>query len=664
MTGFIAIADLAKVAGVSRRALQLACQRILGREADTWRGALLDVREVGGGRGGDGGRQLTIAIDSLPDDLKERLKALSPSPLVVAMPATASAVKRTMWRAILDRPLSFPAGSSERRAAIRDLASRPILDAGTGAMKQLSVRTLERRCAGYEREGMAALGRKQRSDTGRARVVISRAWDRAVSGASEAGKADVRDEVLCYIRAQHKNHEGAGNIAFKASLRLAQLTRERLGIDPPPAACSIPPAMIAAEYIYRRAAMRRLDAKAFADASPGVTRTRAGMRPMELVFGDVHHMDILLPEIDGLQRYAKAVSWLDRATNRMWMTLFVLPKGQGVRNEHVIASFIEMCMAWGLPERLYLDNGSEYAWADFIEDAIRLAAGGGRRFIVRATPHNARAKPIEGIFRVLEYCHFAKLPGWVGGDRMKAKTANVGRAPTPFTGDLATFRLAIDGALALYHAIPQKKALDGLSPIQTFNAAVEAGWTKTEVDPDAFATVFATEDLRTVRQGRISVAGRWWTCDALQSYLGNRVVALVPKFTGYARLPIKDERGRPIGIAHEDRAFDYLDTAGAVESGRRKQLRLVSARQLEARAPTIDPLAETIMLAPNLPKELPAPIGARLTASDEQKRIAARLRETPKDRRAREEAQAAREHEETHAIGARLRANLSKRQAP
>ncbi|MCC2102568.1 MAG: hypothetical protein KDJ20_00270 [Hyphomicrobiales bacterium] len=576
------------------------------------------------------------------------------------MPSTASAVKRTMWRAILDKPLSFPAGSSERRAAIRELASRPIADADTGRIRKLSIRTLERRCAGYDADGMAALGRKRRSDAGRNRVVISRAWDKAVTGASEAGKAEVREELLGYIRAQHKNHEGPGNIAYKAALRLAQFTRERLGIDPPPGTCAIPPGLIAAEYHFRRAAMRRLDAKAFADASPGVTRTRAGMRPMQLVFGDVHHMDILLPEFEGLQRYAKAVSWLDRATNRMWMTLFVLPKGQGIRNEHVIASFIEMCMAWGLPERLYLDNGSEYAWADFVEDAMRLASGGGRRFIVRAMPHNARAKPIEGIFRVLEYNHFAKLPGWVGGNRMKAKTANVGRAPTPFTGDLGTFRLAIDGALALYHAIPQRTALGGLSPVQTFNAAVEAGWTKTEVDPDAFATVFATEELRTVRQGRISVAGRWWTCDALQSYLGDSVVALVPKFNGYARLPIKDERGRLIGIADEDRAFGYLDTAGAAESGRRKRLRLVSARALEATAPTIDPLGETITLAPNLPRELPAPAGARLTASDEQKRIASGLRETPKERRAREDAEAKREHEQRTQLHEKLMANRTK----
>lgn len=659
MSKYLAIAALAELAGVSRQAVEKAVAAIFENRRATWRGSRLKVRTVHG-RGGRGGIQYEVAVNSLPEDLQDRLKGPSPSPLVVAMPTAAGAVKRTMWRAILDKPLSFPAGSSERRAAIRELASRPIVDAETGALRKLTVRTLERRCAGYDRDGMAALGRRQRSDAGRNRVVISRAWDKAVAGASDAGKADVREDLLGYIRAQHKNHEGAGSIAYKAALRLAQITRERLGINPPPEACAIPPKMIADEYQFRRAAMRRLDAKAFADASPGIIRTRKFMRPMQLVFGDVHHLDILLPEYPGMQRFAKAVSWLDTATNRMWMTVYVLPKGQGVRNEHVIASFIEMCMAWGLPERLYLDNGSEYAWASFIEDAMRLAAGGGRRFVVRATPHNARAKPIEGVFRTLEYHHFASLPGWIGGDRMQAKTANVGRAPTPFAGDLATFRKAIDASLAMYHVLPQSGGLAGLSPVQAFNRAVESGWTKTEVDPDAFATVFATEELRTVRQGRVSVGGRSWTCHELQAFLGDSVVALVPKFSGYDRLPIKDERGRLIGIAVEDRAFDYLDPAGATESNRRKRLRLVSARELDASAPTIDPLAERLQLAPMLPKELPAPAGARLTASDEQKRISAGVRETPKERRAREDAEAMRLHEQRTQLHEALMANRKK----
>ncbi len=644
--------QFARVAGFTPRAARKALE--LSLKGALWRGARLTVRTVKG-RGGRSGLQYEVAIDSLPDDLKDRFKAHFNSPAVVAMPSTQGAVKRSIYFALLAKPLSFPKGSKQRAQAIRQLAAQPILDPETASLKRFSVRTLHRLVAAYETHGAAALGRRRRSDTGRERTMISQAWDRAVASAPHDSKIAIRDEVLGYIRAQHKNHESSGNIAFKARLKLEELTR-KLGVTPPADACAIPRSMIAAESAFRRAAMHRLDAKAFADALPGVRRTRKGMRPCQVVFGDVHHLDILLPEVEGLQRYAKAICWLDQVTNRMWMTIVILPKGEGVRNEHVIASFIEMCMAWGLPETLYLDNGSEYRWADFIEDALKLAASSGRRFIVRATPHNARAKPIESAFKNLEYHHFSKLPGWIGGDRMKAKTANVGRAPTPFSGDHDTFRQALQAALALYHVKPQGKALGGKSPIEAFNDAVMAGWTKIEVDPAAFETVFATEQTREVRQGFISVEGRLWTCAELQSYLGSRVVVLIPKFSNWSRLPIKDERGRLMGFAHEDVPYGYLDPAGARESGRRKQLRIVAARKLDASVPTIDALAETLALAPTLPKELPAPIGARLTASDEQKRLAAGIKETTKQRRARERAENERETETMLELNARVAA--------
>ena len=60
--------------------------------------------------------------------------------------------------------------------------------------------------------------------------------------------------------------------------------------------------------------------------------------------------------------------------------------------------------AWGLPSALYLDNGSEYRWADFVDDAMKLIArvtftDDRDSRVVRARPYNAPAKAIEGIGR-------------------------------------------------------------------------------------------------------------------------------------------------------------------------------------------------------------------------------------------------------------------------
>jgi hypothetical protein len=511
----------------------------------------------------------------------------------------------------------------------------------------------------YEKHGLAGLTRAERADKGAARVVVTGRYDKEFRGKLDLNAVAAR--LLSYIRAQHKNHESLENIRFKAARFLAKITRE-LGFEPTPGVCEIPSHLVKAEGVYRQVGVFKRDRKAWQDRAPHVRRSREDMLPCEVVVGDVHPLDFLLPEVEGFQRYAKAICWLDVATNRILMTIYVLPKGKGITNAHVINSFIEMVGEWGLPTTLYLDNGSEYNWAPFIEDAMKLASLAGDKTIVRAKPYNARAKPIEGIFGVLETHHFAKLPGWQGGDRMKAKTANIGRAPDPFPGTFEQFFEAIHAAVALYHNRPQGKrtALAGRSPFEVYNQAIAAGWRKTHVEEDAFFAAFSVEKICAVRGGAIRHDGREWTCEGLQSYLGDRCIALIPKFERWDRLPVKDERGRPLGFAEPVRAYAYLDTEGAKASARAQKLRLVAVRELDASAPTIDPLKETLELAGELPKALPAPIGALVTASDDARAIAQGVKESPKAKREREEAESKHDADVMHKLMVKLKEAQSK----
>lgn len=105
----------------------------------------------------------------------------------------------------------------------------------------------------------------------------------------------------------------------------------------------------------------------------------------------------------------------------------------------------------------------------------RIAPWGERSSnIVRALPYNAAAKPIESIFKVLEQNHFRFNPGWIGGDRMRKKTENVGKEPPPFPSAVEDLRAALQAALDFYHATPSdpRSALKGLSPNAAFAQAV------------------------------------------------------------------------------------------------------------------------------------------------------------------------------------------------
>lgn len=645
---------IAELTGLTERAVRKAL-----RAGRLWKQSIV-TREITG-RGGKSGVHLEVRVDSLPLGLQERLKASSQP----AEPRTFK-TKGEASMSLLDRMFAeadrHKDGTVGQKDVFRKWAKRELLDfKGAGALRRYSAGTLSRYYKEYKKLGFVAVMRKTRSDNATVKAVVTTkfdAWAKPLGLELEPIEKRLRD----YIRAQHKNHEGESNIRFKAGRMLEKIARE-LGHEPPPGVCGVPLHIVKGESVYRRVGEFHKDRKRFEDDRPGIRRTIEGLEPMDVVIGDVHPLDFLLPEVEGFQRYAKAICWFDVATARLWMTVVFLPKGEGIRNEHVIASFMDMATDWGLPKKLYLDNGSEYGFADFIVDALKLTRADYLKALTRAKAYNARAKVIENRFAVLRH-YFAKLPGYVGGDRMKSKVANVGKAPVAYGGSHAQFREMNEvGVLSQYHNMPQRGALAGRSPLEVYNAAVAAGWHKTEVDEDAFFTAFSIEETRHVKQGRVSVGGRFWTCDALASYLGERVVVLIPKFEHWDRLPIKDERGRLLGFAEVDRKFGFLDEGGAKESGRRGALRLAAVRELDASAATIDAEAELMELAREAPKALPAPIGARVTASDERRAIAKGVKESPKAKREREDAARRREAEEQRALSAEFFEKIAARKA-
>ncbi|MGD9541274.1 hypothetical protein [Methylocystis sp.] len=396
------------------------------------------------------------------------------------------------------------------------------------------------------------------------------AWAR--EGGLENELESIAEALKIRIRGWHKAWESISAIRLDASRHLEKLARER-GFEPPNGVCDIPLHIVKAEMKYRRATKIKKDRKGFEDKSPAIRRTIEGLWPMDIVVGAVHPLDFFLPETEDYQRYAKAICWLDVATKRLWATIVFLPKGTGIRNAHVIASFMEMVAEWGLPRTLYLDNGQEYRFAEFIKDAITLNdrgmkvfAGGEQKAIRRARPYAARSKAIEGVFAQLRHL-FEKVQGYIGGDRMKKKVANVGKAPIPFPS-IELFPQVIAGILAQYHTKAQGKnsQLGGDSPIDAFNRAVDKGWQKTEVDPDAFATVFSEKRIVAITNGAITVKGRVFYFDGLVTYHdGDYITVRVPKYEQWARLPVEDMQGNLLGFAEEDQPFACFDPAGARE---------------------------------------------------------------------------------------------------
>lgn len=586
-----------------------------------WRGYALQVRCVQGP--GFSGKNYVVATSCLPPHIQERSKA-SQSPVESRSKPVAgsdAARERTWWLHVLGPALEHPKGSAERKAALDAIAAVKHLD-WHGRRISLSLRTLQRRLARMEGEGsIAPLARNGRSDKGEKRVFLSRAWDGAVPF-DDATKAKLAENLRQHIRGLTKEGMRGKNLRFFAGKYLREMTVAN-GFRPNDAAvltraCKVPKHVCDAEAIYKKAHRHRTDRKASVDAGPSVTRTTKDLRPMEWVVADVHHCNVLVEKESGRLGTAKAISFLDVATRRVWADLVFFDGRGGVRNIDIIETFKNMAAdpAFGLPELIYFDNGKEFNFADFLDDALQLAIpviGGDARQsrIVRAQPYNAKAKPIEAWFGHFEQQYLSLCQGYRGDDIVNPKRPALGKLPAPYPGGFDTFRARFFGLLKGYEHIPQGGGLAGRSPAEAFAEHVNAGWSAAVAEPAHLNSVFARPVTRKLVGGRFELDGRkgGWSSPELDRYLGDTIVVRVPIYHAYNEVNVYSPEGAFIGVATPEEVYSFGDPRGARHSARRKKDYAAALRQLEKSAPTIDAAAlivahgeEQMPIVPNAPR--------------------------------------------------------------
>lgn len=662
------------LAGLKKRSAILALSNC--HSGKTWRSYSLHV-VAQSGRGGASGLSYLVRIDSLPSDLQRRAIDLFggdeggisppvPAPIAQSLPAliqaastqsvsAAAGSRRWQWISEFIRPaMVLPKGSPERGEMIRQLAQTSVLTPN-GGRRRVSETTIRQWLAAYEARGLAGLERKDRADRGRKRVLISREWDSGFE-LSEEAKALIVEKLRRHVRSLWAaGVPGWRNCARMATAKLVTFMREArpdLADATLLALCEVPRAFVEAERDYSIIATKDKDAKKHHDtAIPRVRRSREGLLPMALVVGDVHHTDILFQRPDGSVCTPKAIAWTDVATNRVFMTLVFLAPGEGVRQKHVTQSFINITQhpEWGMPQALYLDNGGEFSKLGFVDDAMKLAdlaqtqgfrvgmlsdnpdasAAMGRlrdarrSMVIHAQPYNASAKTIEGIFAVLEGGAFAMLPGWIGGDRMKSKTQNVGRAPAPFPGSEDEFRAAIGTALDYYHTNPQSGALKGKSPREALAAAIDRGWKRIDVDRRALEAVFAKDVWRVVTQGEVTLDGVYYRADELLTVpSGSKVRLRVPIAGDNASIAVLDEDGKFLCLAQPSPTFSFFDPEGAKDKQSRGKVQTKAISVMRSDTVKVDLQAELAAAAALAPLG-PAPqSGGMIRLSDELEAIA------------------------------------------
>lgn len=571
-----------------------------------WREQSLIVRRVRG-RGGNGGWCYEVRLDSLPAELQMRHVPLTPFETSFNDPLNDP----SNWRySIIEEALKHPSGSRQRAEVIRDIAAKVHFEPD-GSRRQVTDRTLRTWIKDYENNGYAGLSKAARTDKNVRKVLITRDWDKAIELPIET-KEKIAQKIDQYIRslwAGLQPQSGWKEVQREASRKLLRLT-----IDAKPDMpqgkirnyCNLSRTAVDRWRQFGAIAVHDMDAKTYFDKQPRIQRGIKTLLPMQIVMGDVHPIDILYQRGDGSTATAKGIFWMDVATGRITGTVEFFQKGKGVRQEHVIESFVKMASdpRWGAPAELYLDNGGEYNWSKFVENAMKLTQmpikfldngmfiPSSDQAVTKAQPYNSSAKgQLEGAFAIIEQKHLSKIPGWIGGDRMRKKTANIGRAPVPFQSSPEALTQAILNAVAVYNDSPQSGRLRGLSPNQRFTELVDTGWQYSAFEEGVLESILCKSEQRTLHQARIKYKGKLYYHDALANpALGGRVEARIPLFGHQKRIAVFDRNGNFVCIALPDRVFDHDDRTGAIESNRRKTIMRNKIRAMRKETDRIDTL--------------------------------------------------------------------------
>jgi len=640
-----------------------------------WRGCDLLVREVRSGRG-RGGKTLQVHVDSLPADLRaawylergivlhERPDAETGDTVLVPDQAYQNDAKfeadlaQARWRhEVIRGALIHAKGSPERAELVEALAAEARLFPN-GTRKAVTRQTLYNWIAAFEADGLHGLIRKRRADNGAKRQKISRAWDAFFSAhIGGAEQAQVADDLTKYIRSLWAAGErGWRAISEKSTTRLIEMSRELRVVEFEAlelgrcgdtgraktqfGLCHVSRRKVEGERSYGLIAIKDKDNATFQDKfSPSVLRGYDGIMPRQIVVGDVHPVDVMMRRPDGSVVYPKAIAWYDPVTNEIHMTFALLEPGEGIRREHVAQSFQAMVEDWGLPQMLYLDNGSEYSWDAMIggftqlskltsgavkvfdldsDKTVAARVASGRDAVIRSRPYNAKGKPgIEGAFGNIEQVFFATIPGWTAGERMNKKTHAKGKDPIAFPGDERDFLETAGKTLEWYHKRPQHGRLAGRSPNEALSGFIDAGWGKTVLSrPEVLALAFAEVVERVPDRGRVSYTPR--RGETIQFYadellgLDRKITLRVPAFN--PEFVFCFDGDELICQAFPERAFGVLDPRGAAEVNRRGKAFRRQIAEKRAHVALLSLTDETERHIAHMPDAPEAPVAAVVDA--------------------------------------------------
>ena len=612
---WLSTGEFAAVANLTRQAAHKALKRAIAGKK--WNGQTLKVR-TSHGSGGRSGIKYEVALSRVLEPSLSVISAAQSNQLVPLrerrIPACDQGQRIAERWSIIEHAQAFAPRSQERAAAI-NLAS---------ARSGHSVRTLQRWVRELEICGgdVNALARRKPAGAADRRVWVSRRFDRAFRAAQYddhelQGLSNCIDQFSRSVWASPRQRSGWRMVCRDIVTLLKRECRDKGYILSDGAYYLSRRRIMGAEH-FRRVDIFANDRKRFDDQKPRIRRDNSKLAPMAQIVMDVKPIDIVMMRDDGSTVWPKMIAFMDAGTHRTFPYFVLLAKGEGVRQEHVTAAFMEMVAHpdWGFPQQIYRDNGTEFYHFDSIRAGLELVQVPGRPTIINAKPYSGASKPIESKFAMLDRYVFNQFPGWAGGDRLNKKTQTVGKPPLPYAGTFDDFVNEAQSRIADFESIALLTGpFKGRSPADIYADHVADGWRPITVHGASLDAAFCQRLSRKVDRGAIAIDGTRYRHPELSQVNGRKVsIAISWRRGAWPLVELPD-----VGWVYLEPEMLHLpgDISGAIESSRhqRNEVRAIGAlKKLAGSPPAVDVLADRVAILPT--RASPAPLIDILLSSE------------------------------------------------
>lgn len=427
-------------------------------------------------------------------------------------------------------------------------------------------------------------------------------------------KIEIQQEVWEFITADYLRKEGASySSCFERLERAAELH-----------GWTLPNKRTLERRVAAMAAIVRISGRegqeALARTYPAQRRDRSVFHAMEALTADGHKWDVFCHLEDGKPFRPITVAFQDLYSGK-----FVGWRHDVSESKDLVRlAFGGVCMSFGIPSLLYLDNGRAFA-SKWLTGGIK----NRYRFKVKAedplgimtqlgvevkwtTPYHGQSKPIERAFGDFAR-NIANGPWFAGaytGNSPVTKPENYGERSIPFE----EFKRVVDHEIMIHNARKNRtsKVCGGkLSFNEAFDASYETACRgglihKPTVDQLRLCLLAAEGVKANSRDGALNLMGNRYWHPALVAERGNFLVMRFDPADLHTDLPVYRRDGTLICVAKIQEDTGFSDTESARTHARARNDYIRAAKQQLAAEKKLTP-RELVALMPPIPEMMPAP---------------------------------------------------------